>query len=224
VGETFDHVSREGVLVPSLKRDEGEERQMLSALGMLVTAGYEADWSVFYPTNGRLVQLPGLPWQHSRYWLDYVGEGQTAVGSWQAQKEAHPLLGWKLATAVPDTHIWQLTVNAHTHPYLFAHRLQGKALIAASAYVEMGLAAMMVVWGKRPCRFSNITFHQPCQLPKDGTDARLQITLTTGSQQRKLFIHSRSGDSWLQHISAEVSLSDELSAAKDEFSTPGQAT
>ncbi|MCA9875544.1 MAG: acyltransferase domain-containing protein, partial [Anaerolineales bacterium] len=222
VAETLEHVGQEGLTVHSLRRDEPADEQLLAALGALVAAGYTPDWSNFYPAAGRFVRLPGVPWQQERYWLDFADDGQTAVGPRQARRESHPLLGWRLETAVPDTYIWQVTVNVHTHPYLFDHRLQGKPVVAASAYLEMGLAALKAVYGERPLRLANVAFQQPCFLPEDGSDLRLQITLTTGADQSSLQIHSRAGENWLRHISAEPSLPVQEDAAA--LSDPGAET
>jgi len=206
VGETLAQAGREGLTVSSLYRNEPARAQLLASLGALVAGGYTPDWPALYPAGGRFVRLPGLPWQQQTFWLEHVAGGSTAVGPWQAQKESHPLLGWRLETAVPDTHIWQVIVNAHTHPYLFDHQLQGRPVLAASAYLEMALAALHAVAGKRPLRLAHVAFRQTCYLPVDGSDLRLQITLTTNGGQPTLQIYSRTGESWLRHISAEADL------------------
>ncbi|MEC4814646.1 MAG: beta-ketoacyl synthase N-terminal-like domain-containing protein [Scytonema sp. PMC 1069.18] len=60
---------REGTVLPSLRRQEGEQLVMLNSLGTLYTQGYPVDWSRLYPA-GKQVSLPSYPWQRERYWVE----------------------------------------------------------------------------------------------------------------------------------------------------------
>jgi acyl transferase domain-containing protein/acyl carrier protein len=173
VGETLAHVNQAGLTVHSLRRDEPARAQLFAALGMLVTAGHEPDWNVLYPVGGTFVRLPGLPWQQERFWLEYAGQAATAVGPWQAHQERHPLLGWRLATAVPGTHIWQITLNAHTQPALFANG----ATLPPLACLEMAHAALAALYQDQPLpALRHVQFKSPIGLPAAG-DLALQLTL-----------------------------------------------
>ncbi len=63
---------QEGVVLPSLRRQEEERAVMLGSLGALYTQGYPVDWNRLYPYGGRCVALPSYPWQRSRYWLEEI--------------------------------------------------------------------------------------------------------------------------------------------------------
>lgn len=56
-------------LIESMRRDEDQMQVMAEALARLYSAGYELDWTRFYPT-GQIVHLPRFPWQGKRYWVD----------------------------------------------------------------------------------------------------------------------------------------------------------
>jgi acyl transferase domain-containing protein/surfactin synthase thioesterase subunit len=62
--------SGKGIVLPSLRRQQGEKFVMLESLGVLYTQGYPIDWSRLYPFAGRCVSLPSYPWQRERYWLE----------------------------------------------------------------------------------------------------------------------------------------------------------
>ncbi|MFE7115633.1 type I polyketide synthase [Streptomyces sp. NPDC057654] len=60
---------RDGVLVPSLRRDGDDFAVMLDSLGALHAHGCPVDWDGMYPTGGRLTDTPAYPWQRKSYWL-----------------------------------------------------------------------------------------------------------------------------------------------------------
>jgi myxalamid-type polyketide synthase MxaC len=57
-----------GLIVPSLRRNQPERSVMLRSLGTLFTRGFPVKWEALYPM-GRIVDLPPYPWQNQRYWL-----------------------------------------------------------------------------------------------------------------------------------------------------------
>ena len=70
IQQGIHHLGREGVLLPSLRREEDEHSVMLGSLGALYALGYSVDWARIHPAASRCVQLPSYPWQRERCWLD----------------------------------------------------------------------------------------------------------------------------------------------------------
>jgi len=70
IEQGIQYSDRQGVVLPSLKRNEDELAVMLNSLGALYTAGYPVNWRKLYPSGGNHIQLPTYPWQRQRYWLD----------------------------------------------------------------------------------------------------------------------------------------------------------
>ncbi len=65
-------LSGEGKYLATIKKDQGEWRQVLSSLSELYTGGHEVNWKGFdkgYPKRKRL-ELPTYPFQRERYWID----------------------------------------------------------------------------------------------------------------------------------------------------------
>ncbi|HMY21804.1 MAG TPA: type I polyketide synthase, partial [Polyangium sp.] len=57
-------------VVPTLRREKDERKQVLTTVGALHAHGYAIDGKQFYPDGGRVVQLPTYRWQRERYWID----------------------------------------------------------------------------------------------------------------------------------------------------------
>ena len=151
----FHHFGQEGAVLPSLRREEDERTVLLGSLGALYTLGYPVDWNRIYPTGGRCVRLPFYPWQRERCWLE-PSAGDTDSHREQVSRSGtgnHPLLGRHFKSAHPaGTHFWETTLDKNSLPYLDDHRIQGVAVLPASAYVEMALAAAVEVFGAQPLR------------------------------------------------------------------------
>ncbi|WP_425564653.1 type I polyketide synthase, partial [Saccharopolyspora halophila] len=73
VEETLEDAGREGVVLGSLRRDEGGWAQLLSSVAEAHVRGVRVDWAAFFAgTGARRVQLPTYAFQQQRYWEDPV--------------------------------------------------------------------------------------------------------------------------------------------------------
>jgi myxalamid-type polyketide synthase MxaD len=213
IQQGFHHYAQEGAVLPSLRREEEEHTVMLGSLGALYTLGRSVDWSRSYPASGRCVRLPSYPWQRERCWLE------TAAGNTDSQWEhvpqngrgKHPLLGRHFQSADPEgTHFWEAILDKRVLPYLDDHRIQGVALLPASAYAEMALAAAVEVFGAQSFALKDIEFHRALFLPEGGTPT-LQVILSPDANREASFhIYSRPGDivqsskAWTLHAIGKV--------------------
>lgn len=57
-------------IIPTLRREKDERRQILMTVGALHAHGCAVDGKQFYPDGGRIVTLPTYRWQRERYWLE----------------------------------------------------------------------------------------------------------------------------------------------------------
>jgi len=215
IQQGFQHLGQEGAVLPSLRREEDERSVLLGSLGALYTLGYAVEWKLIYPTGGRCIQLPLYPWQRKRYWFE------PTVGDPGSRREQisrngtgnHPLLGRHFQSAHPvGTHFWEATLNRHSLPYLDDHRIQGIAVLPASAYVEMALAAGVKVFGAQLAALQDIEFRKALFLP-DGGSRTIQVILSQGADGAASFhIYSRpgravyAGESWTLHATGKVCL------------------
>jgi acyl transferase domain-containing protein len=162
-----------GVALPSMRRDEDERSVMLSSLGAVYTQGYKVDWSKLYPSRGRVISLPAYPWQKERFWLESPKPKRRRSAESSAEYNGlapeRPLLGRGLTSArFSGAQTWEVEITDARHSYLYDHRLQGVALMPASAYVEMALAAAKETFGAGAYVVERFTFNKALFLPDDG--------------------------------------------------------
>ncbi len=191
----------------SLRRERDDRREMLGSLGKLYVRGAAVRWDAVNAGRGRRRgDLPTYPFQRERHW-GVPDAAATAAGN----VHGHPLLGERreLATG-KDTHVWQRTVSTETHPWLRDHRVQGSAVVPATAYIEMALASGAEVFGQHGLSVSEIENLKPIVL-HDGVARELQTVLVVDSDGSARFsVHSRldgaaAGSPWITHTTARLS-------------------
>jgi acyl transferase domain-containing protein/acyl carrier protein len=205
----FYHFGQGGAVFPSLRREEDEHTVMLGSLGLLYSLGYPVDWNRLYPTGGRCVRLPFYPWQRERCWFEPSAR-DTGSHRGQASRSGpgnHLLLGRHFQAAHPaGTHFWETTLDKNSLPYLDDHRIQGVAVLPASAYVEMALAAAVEVFGAQSIALKDIEFRKALFLPEGGS-LTIQVILSPGADGAASFhIHSCSGKAWTLHATGKICL------------------
>lgn len=131
------------VVTGSLHRDKPGRTALLATVGELYCAGLNPRWEALVG-GGQVVDLPGYPWQHRRYWTASKARRADQAGAGAAEAVAaavHPLLGARLFSPALRDAVFQNTLSAASLPYLADHRVAGAALLPASAFLEMALAA-----------------------------------------------------------------------------------
>jgi myxalamid-type polyketide synthase MxaE and MxaD len=191
------------VVLPSLRREADEQAALLTSLGDLYVAGYAVDWRKVYP-QGQVVALPPYPWQRERFWFETSHAQQGVVGG---QKAAHPLLGWQIDVADRASRVWQVELDRRRLPQLGAHRLNGAALLAASASLEMMWAAARAAFIDQPMLIADLYFQRALVLSEEPARVTAQITLTTGPTGDVVVgLYSRQGEVWQLHVTGKVQL------------------
>jgi acyl transferase domain-containing protein/surfactin synthase thioesterase subunit len=90
LSQCLHHAEQEGVVLPSLRRQEDDRMGMLSVLGKLYTLGYPVNWDCLYPV-GQCVTLPTYPWQRERYWIDGTSPTPAPNPEHQSAERSAPL-------------------------------------------------------------------------------------------------------------------------------------
>jgi len=208
----------EGAVLPSIRRDEDERAMMLGSLGALYTLGYPIDWSRPYPRAGRCVPLPSYQWQRERCWMEPTDPHSHALWAPGSRLESgsHPLLGRHFKSADPGgTHFWETTLDRTVVPWLDDHRIQGVALLPASAFIEMALAAATAAFASTSLVLRNmvlrdIDFHAALFFPEAGARTVQVILAPSADGEASFDIYSRpagvgqSSKSWTRHASGKV--------------------
>ena len=184
VQQELQHLGREGVVLPSLRREEPEQATLLESLGALHVLGCEVDWQECYPTGGRCVRLPPYPWQRERFWYDTSRQAgkRRVCGAGE-----HPLLGPHLSSSTDaGMHYWETELSADLVPWLDEHRVDGLRVLPSSAYVEMALAAAAEAFGGQAPMLSSVTFERALVLSDDAA-ATVQVVVSSDSPSTATF-------------------------------------
>ncbi|GII57280.1 polyketide synthase [Planotetraspora thailandica] len=122
-------------VVTTLRRDEPGPARVRSAVAELVAAGTRLDWDRYFPRPGAVRSLPAYPWQRERHW---IGGPHTWVQTNVDTTIQHPLLGQRMPVLDPT---WQGEIDRVRVPWVADHRAGGAAVMPATGYVEMAIAA-----------------------------------------------------------------------------------
>jgi acyl transferase domain-containing protein/NADPH:quinone reductase-like Zn-dependent oxidoreductase/acyl carrier protein/short-subunit dehydrogenase len=134
VAECLRSASVEGRLIPAMTRSADGAAAVRDKAFQIMIAGAPARLEALYPDKGRMVDLPGYPWQRERHWYSPTGEGLDLIN----RRALHPLLGHRLPLAEGE---WENHLDTTVVPALADHRVGGEALLPASAYAEIAFAA-----------------------------------------------------------------------------------
>ncbi|WP_219510116.1 type I polyketide synthase [Nonomuraea ceibae] len=106
-----------------------------AAVAGVVAAGGEIDWDRYFPRPGVVRSLPAYPWQRQRHWTGGPLSWARSIGD---PAIVHPLLGQRLPTLEPS---WYGEIDQVRVPWVNDHRAAGAAVMPATGYLEMALAA-----------------------------------------------------------------------------------
>ena len=89
---------------------------------------------------------------------------------------SHPFLSNKTTSQPPASHSWTINFNTSATQFLKDHAFKGMMVVPGAAFIEAGLAGISTVFGKAPCRFSDISFEQMLLLSEEkASRMRLEI-------------------------------------------------
>ncbi|MGW2811830.1 SDR family NAD(P)-dependent oxidoreductase, partial [Streptomyces sp. NPDC001450] len=188
------------LLVPALRKDRPEAPSLVGALARLHVDGVRVEWVAQLPDTRPLL-LPTYAFQRRRYWLDASDRpgDVTAAG---LERAGHPLLSAAVRVADTGGLVLSGRLSARAHPWLADHRVLGRTILPATAYLELAVyAGDQVGLG----HVAELTLETPLVLPERGA---VQLQLAIGGPddegRRPFSVHSRSADaaagqSWTRH-------------------------
>ncbi|GAB3449349.1 SDR family NAD(P)-dependent oxidoreductase [Actinophytocola sediminis] len=188
------------VVAHALRADKDERHTVLTALGMLYTAGHTPDWAEVF-AEARTVDLPTYPFQRERYWLDSApvtgGDGR-AVGQ---QPADHPLLGAAVPLAVAGALVFTGRLAPDTPGWLAEHRVLGQVVLPGAALLEL---VMHAATRTGMTTVDELLIESPLVL--DGP-RQIQVTVSTTDDRTQVLVHSRPEGQdvdWVPHASATL--------------------
>ncbi|PSR19688.1 beta-ketoacyl synthase [filamentous cyanobacterium CCP3] len=176
------------VLLPSLRPSQDDWLVLLNSLAQLYSRGATVDWvGVNQGYEYRRLPLPTYPFQRQWYGVE-LDASKRSAGRMQALTAAthvHPLLGYRLPLAGSQEQRFATEFSLSEHSYLSDHRIYQQVLVPATAYVEMGLAAVLATRSALPLRVRGLSIQQPLMLTTEaakGVQVALRPTETETSQ------------------------------------------
>jgi myxalamid-type polyketide synthase MxaC len=197
----------DGKVIPTLRREKAERKQMLGTVGALHVHGCSVDWKQFYPDGGRVVELPTYPWQHKRYWLETSKQTRSTGLS-----TGHPLLGDALALAGNEV-IFEGSLDPKRQTYLADHRVLGDLVVPGAALLEWARAAVENHWGAERCNIRDLVIQSPVVLA-GGAARRTQLILRKSTDtEASLSLYSqpldgKASDGWVLHAVGSAHVAD----------------
>ncbi|TDV47981.1 acyl transferase domain-containing protein [Actinophytocola oryzae] len=203
--ETLDEAGVSGVVLHTLRQDDGGPRRLLTAFGEAYTNGVAVDWAtVFAGSGAALTDLPTYPFQRGTYWPSGALFGAGDVTAAGLDRPDHPLLG--AVVRVPDTGpVLTARLAPGAPDWLADHAFAGTTLFPATGFLELAVLAGDAVGCDR---VADLTVHTPLVVPAD-TGTRLRVVVGEPVDGRcPVTVHSRREDAedgpWTRH--AEGSL------------------
>src|SRR6185295_342257 len=136
-------------------------------------------------------------------WLDSATRGGRAPrDAGRGGVEAgHPLLGWRLRSALPETQ-FETEISAHSPAFVADHAFYGQAVFPAAGYCEMALAAGRVVLGPGPVSLIDLEIEEPLVLP-EGASRTVQLILAPDGSFRIASLEEN-GEVWHRHAGGTI--------------------
>ncbi|MEO8057465.1 MAG: type I polyketide synthase [Burkholderiales bacterium] len=225
VQETAQPLDRSVATVACALREEPATPAWLAAIGALWASGARLDWSRIMPPAGRVVSLPLYPWQRERHWATAA---ERDAGERVLRRDAtptpttarHPLLG--PATEMggsPPGCLWEAELDLARSPQLGEHRLHGAAVLAASVYLELALAAATRMGGAdNELSVESLSFEQALYLPADSA-VRLQLQAAPEGAGFRLVWQGGGPTGWTRHAGARLVASEANPEQSDDATT-----
>ncbi|MGV2829391.1 type I polyketide synthase [Myxosarcina sp. GI1(2024)] len=212
--------SERSLWLPSLRSGGSDWQQLLSSLAQLYRRGVKVDWRGFdrdYPR--RQLALPTYPFQRQRYWVETAEpqshQTQSSSTNGARSSAVHPLLGRRLYLADSNQIQFESQLSREQTGYLADHQLYQTAIVPASAYLEIALAAGKQIWGTENLVLERVNLQQALALPESSVTT-IQTILTPKTATSYSFgIYSldlKSGNSepsWITHASGKIAVAEE---------------
>ncbi|MFG2637686.1 SDR family NAD(P)-dependent oxidoreductase [Streptomyces sp. NPDC048362] len=182
----------------TLRRDTHGPTALRRATAAVIAAGARTSAQCF-PRPGKVVSLPGYPWQRERHWS---GAPDWWVTVPQDKALVHPLLGRRAAVAEPT---WHQQLTRTRLPWLADHQVATSVVLPATAYLEAALAAGRAGLGTR-CEVTDLDVLRPMTLPRSDDPTSVSVQTSLSVEDGIVLIASRTDAAaqWTPHARGRV--------------------
>jgi acyl transferase domain-containing protein len=210
--------------LPSLRPGLSDWQQMLASLASFYVRGARVDWPGFERDyQHRRVALPTTPFQRQRYWLESRSQAHDGAFLGPGSRRAHPLLGSRLSLAGTQDICYQSRISRDDPVFLQDHAVFEEAVLPASAYLEMAVAAACAAFDADGAVLENVAFQHALRLPERETKTLQTVLRPQGADAYAFEIYSRSddqpGESWVRHAAGSCRRAEMSAAAPQDLAS-----
>ncbi len=200
------------VWLPAIN-DGFEWKQILLSMGEIYVRGAGINWAEF-GKDGKpcYAELPTYPFQRQRYWFkeSEVLPARLAIKTDVPESSViNPLIGRHLPSALRQVQ-YESLISADRPAFLNHHRVYGKTVLPASAFIEMGLAAGADIFKTESLALEEVVIHKPFVMDENETITTQTILSPDGDQAYSFQVfslpvqHENSDAEWALHVSGRI--------------------
>ena len=196
------------------RKGEQDWQFLLQILEKLYLRGVPVDWSGFDRHDPRRrLQLPTYPFQRQRYWTETAEvkyhKTRALSNNGARSKILHPLLGQRIHSALKEIQ-FSSQISQDAPAFLEHHRVFQTAILPATAYLEMVLAAGATLFKSNNLVLEQVLIQQSLILPEDEAKTLQLILIPEESRGYSFQIFSFTTDeddsegAWTLHACGKV--------------------
>jgi acyl transferase domain-containing protein len=188
----------------SLSQDEGRATAY-DSLASQYCRGEDVDWSKVY-TAGKVIGIPTYCWQRENLSLELKAMYGLADDSRAGDIGGHPFVSRSLELADPPSVVWEARIDLRAHSYLLDHRVGGRSLLPASAFIEVLLWAASRVAPQTALELRDIRFRKAIALLPDA-EVRLNVHYRPSSPSEAggaMRVFSKEGSAWVENVTCTL--------------------
>jgi acyl transferase domain-containing protein/acyl-CoA synthetase (AMP-forming)/AMP-acid ligase II/NADPH:quinone reductase-like Zn-dependent oxidoreductase/NADP-dependent 3-hydroxy acid dehydrogenase YdfG/acyl carrier protein len=173
-----------------------KEHFLYSALSELYVLGIDPIWmECFAQFEPKRVSVPCYPFNRQSYWLTSPASRHVdgSAGATIDPRSLHPLLDRRIATDDAGA-VYEKSLRPSTEPLVADHRVWGRALFPAAAFVEAALAAARYSTGVPSPTLTNVVIARPLVWEQDEAKT-IHVNITSPAQDPNLHQLRICGDS-----------------------------
>ena len=181
-----------------------------TACAASTSAGATLDWAkVDGPYRSRTVVLPTYPFQRKRFWIATRQQAPSAHTAQSTRLDEHPLLGHRLPSPLAQVQ-FEGVIGTESISYLNDHRVFGAAILPATGFIELALAAGLATLNTDQLSLDDMLIQSPLIASDDesGGQPRTVQTILTPSYdgfEVQVFSQAHGEANWSLHATGNVS-------------------